>query len=138
MGNKSFEFWYSLNSNLEDRADAICRWESLSREERQHWRKLSRKPCKLKKQFVEYYRYIRSAAWRTKAADLKSKRGKCEICSSANDLQVHHKHYRTLGNERPEDAAVLCSNCHANHHESEGKCLSDSSRDFIELVRNFL
>jgi hypothetical protein len=28
------------------------------------------------------------------------------------ELQVHHRHYKTLGREQPEDVEVLCPACH--------------------------
>lgn len=29
---------------------------------------------------------------------------------------THHRHYRTFGNERPEDVVVLCRPCHKDIH----------------------
>ena len=31
-------------------------------------------------------------------------------------LSVHHRHYDTIGAERPEDVRLLCSKCHADLH----------------------
>jgi 5-methylcytosine-specific restriction endonuclease McrA len=31
-------------------------------------------------------------------------------------LEVHHKNYKSLGNENSEDVVVLCVNCHKNEH----------------------
>ena len=43
----------------------------------------------------------------------------CEDCSDVfpeQFINVHHLHYRTLGEERDEDLAVLCVACHAKRH----------------------
>ena len=37
---------------------------------------------------------------------------KCKKCGSGKNLQVHHKHYRTFGDEMPWDLIVLCKKCH--------------------------
>ena len=36
-------------------------------------------------------------------------------------LEVHHRHYDTLGNERLDDVEVLCSSCHRNEHTPRNK-----------------
>lgn len=41
----------------------------------------------------------------------------CEKCSSPRDLQLHHRHYGTLGRERLSDVVILCDACHV--HETE-------------------
>jgi hypothetical protein len=43
---------------------------------------------------------------------------KCARCSSKKKLCVHHRHYRTIGFEKPvEDIVLLCGPCHQNLHE---------------------
>ena len=37
---------------------------------------------------------------------------KCEKCGSGKNLQVHHKHYKSFGDEMPWDLIVLCEKCH--------------------------
>ena len=60
---------------------------------------------------------LRSADWREFAASIRSARGfKCETCGSGDKLHVHHKHYRTLGRETPNDVALLCKACHEKVH----------------------
>jgi 5-methylcytosine-specific restriction endonuclease McrA len=36
-------------------------------------------------------------------------------------LDVHHKHYDTLGHEGPDDVEVLCRTCHHNEHIPRNK-----------------
>ena len=33
-----------------------------------------------------------------------------------NELNVHHLHYKTLGNEDIGDLVVLCKRCHNDYH----------------------
>ncbi len=41
---------------------------------------------------------------------------KCENCGSKEKLQVHHKHYKSFGDEMPWDLMVLCKACHEDIH----------------------
>ena len=45
---------------------------------------------------------------------------KCAKCGLENAPKkkyvVHHRHYRTLGHESPEDVVMLCKACHADLH----------------------
>lgn len=60
-----------------------------------------------------YKRYIRSLRWKRKRkAIILRAGGLCEVCGVEAPLSVHHWHYRTLGNERPEDLVALCEDCH--------------------------
>ena len=61
----------------------------------------------------EYKKYINSSAWRMKRALALHAGGyKCARCGATRGLQVHHKHYDTLGHERACDLEVLCPSCH--------------------------
>lgn len=37
---------------------------------------------------------------------------RCERCGHKGGLELHHKHYATLGNERLTDVEMLCRTCH--------------------------
>lgn len=57
----------------------------------------------------EKWRYLRMrVVWRDKAM--------CRVCGSRKGLEVHHKTYFRLGNERLEDLVTLCSVCHKKLH----------------------
>lgn len=86
---------------------------------------------------IDYREYIASDEWKERRKDafrrssLESKmfRPCCEVCGrygaqhknraegrdhhyrvdGTNGLQVHHVHYRNLGNEDPDDLIVLCT-----------------------------
>lgn len=67
-----------------------------------------------------YEHYTLSGAWRKRRKrKLKSVKHTCERCGSKVRLQVHHKHYRTVGREKNSDLEVLCESCHDKHHEAE-------------------
>ncbi len=77
----------------------------------------------------QYREYLGSLQWHAKreAALLRSGH-KCERCGANKGLEVHHKHYRTLFHEQPEDLEVLCFPCHGpaderrrrNNHREAG------------------
>lgn len=66
---------------------------------------------------LEYQRYLKSAAWKARAAAARKRAGgKCERCGYRGTLDAHHVTYERLGNERPEDLCVLCRGCHNLMH----------------------
>ena len=63
--------------------------------------------------FSGYYRYIKSDEWKRKSAERKNFDGKCKCCGSKLNLEVHHKHYKSLKREDVKDDLVtLCRDCH--------------------------
>ena len=65
----------------------------------------------------EYRQYLKSGHWNfTKKRALKRAGKKCEVCRSEVDLQVHHKSYENLWDEKPADLIVLCECCHIKNH----------------------
>jgi hypothetical protein len=63
--------------------------------------------------------YLRSEHWReTRAAALERAEHRCQVCNSAKQLDVHHRTYERLGEERPADLTVLCRTCHDRHHRN--------------------
>jgi 5-methylcytosine-specific restriction endonuclease McrA len=42
--------------------------------------------------------------------------GKCERCGEKADLDLHHLHYRTVGEETTDDLMALCRPCHNEAH----------------------
>lgn len=64
-----------------------------------------------------YRRYLQSAHWgERRAAALKYANHQCQRCGSSRYLQVHHKTYERLGDERLSDLMVLCDACHVDVH----------------------
>jgi 5-methylcytosine-specific restriction endonuclease McrA len=74
---------------------------------------------------ADYYRYIRSDAWREKRAlFFKSKLPK--LCASCGAIwrpgfHLHHRTYKRLGNERLCDLILLCEPCHDALHVAHRK-----------------
>src|SRR5262245_8854004 len=61
-----------------------------------------------------YLERIASAEWRELKDRLTRERGgKCERCGRPDVvLELHHKHYHSIGRERDEDLSLLCGLCH--------------------------
>lgn len=53
-----------------------------------------------------------------RASALQYAGNRCQVCSSAELLQVHHNSYENLTCEAPEDVFVLCATCHRIFHEN--------------------
>ena len=61
----------------------------------------------------EYYEYIRSTAWkRLRNTVLVRDRNICQVCFSRLATQVHHKTYKRIFHEKPEDLISVCTRCH--------------------------
>jgi 5-methylcytosine-specific restriction endonuclease McrA len=63
----------------------------------------------------DYAAYIASHRWRTNAArvrELAVAQGKCRLCAEQGPLEVHHRDYENLGDERDGDLVALCARCH--------------------------
>lgn len=73
---------------------------------------------KRNKAWRDYYdAYLVSTRWallRVKALTMVNY--KCIVCGSADTLQLHHRHYKTLGEESLDDVMVLCKKCHEIWH----------------------
>ena len=65
----------------------------------------------------KYKEYIKSEKWLQIRLDVIQTRGNCERCGSKNKLQVHHKTYKNLFKEEPEDLELLCYGCHMTEHK---------------------
>lgn len=74
----------------------------------------------------EYEKYLRSAAWSEKRTTrLRIDHGRCAICESDQDLNVHHLTYRNIMKEDvQQDLVTLCRPCHAMLHR-----IKDQSKD---------
>lgn len=83
-----------------------------------------------------YQGYLKSTHWaNTKAAFSKGKRKKCFICHTTKKrIDLHHRHYRTIGYERRKDLVFLCGDCHFKIH----KYNLTSSLDYPRIKRTIL
>lgn len=67
---------------------------------------------------MTYKDYINSTRWRnnpSRLAELKASSFRCRLCYASEsdfELQVHHRTYMRLGQERVDDLITLCAPCH--------------------------
>lgn len=70
--------------------------------------------------YSERYRHhLSSDAWRaTRRRLIAQAQNRCARCGClVTYLEIHHRHYKTLGNERDHDLEVLCEPCHEKADE---------------------
>lgn len=65
-----------------------------------------------------YAEYLMSPHWTNKRLEAHRRfGGECRACCSTSNLHVHHRHYRTLGDESViRDLLLLCAVCHFGIH----------------------
>jgi len=60
--------------------------------------------------------YLQTPHWKAFSLAIRKKKGVCQVegCKERRlyKLNVHHKHYRTVGHESEEDVEVLCGEKH--------------------------
>jgi 5-methylcytosine-specific restriction endonuclease McrA len=80
-----------------------------------------------------YQRHIASSRWKELRLKIIEQRGgKCQRCNSDSlDLELHHLHYRSLGNELPEDVELLCPKCHETADAARRPRRKDSDEGWI-------
>src|SRR5947209_4642716 len=67
---------------------------------------------------MSYAEYLHTQEWlRRRAVLLKIVEHRCQLCYSSEGLQVHHRTYERLGQEKHADLIVLCGDCHALFHQ---------------------
>ena len=68
--------------------------------------------------FIDYKKYLRSDYWDDiKNQVLERDDNRCRLCNSKIDLQVHHRTYENLENEKLEELITLCKKCHYITHK---------------------
>ena len=69
--------------------------------------------------WTRYSAYLKSPEWKKKRQRLyRDRKGRCEDCGKKlrGKYHAHHKTYERVGNEDPEDLALLCDRCHQKRH----------------------
>lgn len=67
---------------------------------------------------MPYKEYLQTEHWVTTRKRAMKRAGfKCQLCSSKQNIQVHHRTYENRGNEQNEDLIVLCRSCHQKFHD---------------------
>lgn len=66
---------------------------------------------------IPYKDYLKTDHWKQlRKRILKQSGYKCQLCSSKENLNVHHNTYENRGCEKDEDLVVLCGDCHEKFH----------------------
>jgi len=66
---------------------------------------------------LSYEEYLQTDHWKiTRRDTLEHYRYRCAKYGGHRFLNVHHRTYRNLGAENPEDLEVLCRACHLAEH----------------------
>ena len=67
--------------------------------------------------WFRYNTYLQSPEWEKKRKlVLDRARGICEGCGRKKAVQVHHLHYRRVGQEMLFDLVAVCQECHDALH----------------------
>lgn len=67
---------------------------------------------------LPYSDYLQTSHWKIlRFRALKSAGFRCSLCNSDGLLDVHHRTYERLGNEKLKDLVALCRTCHSRFHD---------------------
>lgn len=69
---------------------------------------------------LPYDVYLQTPHWKsTRQLALQYAGYRCQLCDAKGHLNVHHRTYDRLAEERVSDLTVLCRSCHAKFHDKE-------------------
>ena len=64
-----------------------------------------------------YKDYLKSDHWKNTRDRVAEYWGhRCAVCNSPDNVQVHHRTYEHIGQERMQDLILLCDDCHRKFH----------------------
>ncbi len=101
----------------------VCKKEQQERENRQTRGPVFIRETRNEARLIElktmpYKEYLTSPEWKnTRQTALQRSGFRCQLCNRPGELNVHHRTYERLGEERNSDLIVLCSACHKRHHK---------------------
>lgn len=68
---------------------------------------------------LPYAEYLQTPHWAARReATLKAAGGRCHVCNSSDNPNVHHRTYERFGDEADGDLLVLCQPCHQLFHDN--------------------
>ena len=72
--------------------------------------------------YSDYQEYLKSDEWKTIKNSIKQRKGArwnlCNLCTSPNNLEVHHSSYKVIGTINPHNTVkMLCRSCHQEVHD---------------------
>jgi hypothetical protein len=66
----------------------------------------------------KYHEYLLSEKWSNlRKKKIKEAGGRCQLCNKSGLLNIHHRTYDNVFNERLEDLIALCKKCHEKFHD---------------------
>jgi hypothetical protein len=69
---------------------------------------------------LSYKDYLQTEWWKSvRQKALKRSLFRCQLCNNPEKLNVHHRSYENIGNEKDCDLITLCQWCHAKFHDKE-------------------
>ena len=80
--------------------------------------------------YKTYTEYLKSSDWKQKRDQkIKRKLNRCAICSSTENIDIHHLNYKNLIDVEQSDLRKLCRRCHYFAHQllKEGKIVFNGS-----------
>lgn len=78
-----------------------------------------------------YKDYLKTNHWKNIRSIIRKKyKNKCRSCKTTENLEVHHKTYKNIGNEKLSNLTLLCRNCHQKAHDQ-----SDNNDKALKLIR---
>ncbi len=86
----------------------------------------------------KYKNYIASDEWKARKQAKLDKSQRCAVCGETDGLQLHHKNYVQLGEERTDDLVLLCKACHwiADNERKGNKDLAEKYRSFKDKSKD--
>lgn len=70
------------------------------------------------KSWATYKDYLKSDEWyKIRAQKVEDADRRCQLCYNLGNLQVHHRTYIRIFNEKLSDLTVLCKRCHEKFHD---------------------
>jgi hypothetical protein len=86
---------------------------------------------------VWYAEYLSSDHWREfRESILQFWSRQCCLCCATNGIEVHHRHYETIGCESITDCVPLCSGCHELFHSKKNRTpIADPGKHSLPLFR---
>lgn len=117
--------------------DAVKITRARTKNEKRVEEKLQRKnKRKYKNRIPQKYKvYIESKWWEErKNRYYRTHKKQCCVCGSKKHTQLHHLHYKNLGNEKDEDLIPMCVYHHELFHELYGtkKVMHAEMQEFFE------
>lgn len=91
---------------------------------------------------ITYKEYLQSEHWydvRNRFYKSKLCKNRCEACGNRDNLNLHHKTYKRIGQEWLNDLVLLCHSCHKSLHKIEKEKRAKNPRSHLwGITRKFI